>query len=215
MAKINKTNVRKKTTKNIEKERIIIVMKANINAKTNNPNFTRVFNLTGIDRKTLKRWWDKREEYASSSYKNSAEKLRSEKYTGKFPEMENDLDAWAQELREAGCCLSGFTLKVKALEILRKLGQFDGKFLATDGWLRGFLHRKNYTLRRIKTTGRDLPKDFLETINQFHQDCALNFINDDEFDPNTLVHMDETKIYIDKPSTYTYAKKVCLVIYTQ
>jgi hypothetical protein len=49
--------------------------------------------------------------------------------------MENDLDAWAQELREAGCCLSGFILKVKALEILRKLGQFDGKFLATDGWL--------------------------------------------------------------------------------
>ena len=89
--------------------------------------------------------------------------------------MENNLDAWAQELREAGCCLSGFTLKVKALEILRKLGQFDGKFLATDGWLRGFLHRKNYTLRRITTTGRDLPKDFLETINQFHQDCALNW----------------------------------------
>ena len=125
MAKINKTNVRKKTTKIIEKERIINVMKANINAKTNNPNFTRVFNLTGIDRKTLKRWWDKREEHASSSYKNSAEKLRSEKYTGKFPEMENDLDTWAQELREAGCCLSGFTLKVKALGILRKLGQFE------------------------------------------------------------------------------------------
>jgi hypothetical protein len=204
MAKINKTNIRKKTTKNIEKERIINVMKANINAKTNNPNFTRVFNLTGIDRKTLKRWWDKREEYASSRYKNSAEKLGSEKYTGKFLEMENDLDAWAQELREAGCCLSGFTLKVKALEILRKLGQFDGKFLATDGWLRGFLHRKNYTLRRITTTGRDLPKDFLETINQFHQDCALNFIDDDEFDPNTLVNMDETSIYIDKPSTYTF-----------
>ncbi len=75
--------------------------------------------------------------------------------------MENYLDAWAQELREAGCCLSGFTLKFKALEILRKLGQFDGKFLATDGWLRDFFHRKNYTLRRITTTGRDLPNDFL------------------------------------------------------
>ena len=115
MAKINKTNVRKKTTKNIEKERIIVIMKANINEKTNNPNFTRVFNLTGIDRKTLKRWWDKREEYASSRYKNSAEKLSSEKFKGKYPEMENNLDAWAQELREAGCCTSGFTLKVKAL----------------------------------------------------------------------------------------------------
>jgi hypothetical protein len=36
--------------------------------------------------------------------------------------MINNLDAWAQELREACYCLSWFTLKVKALEILRKLG---------------------------------------------------------------------------------------------
>jgi len=208
MAKINKTNVRKKTTKNIEKERIIVIMKANINEKTNNPNFTRVFNLTGIDRKTLKRWWDKREEYASSRHKKSAAKLSSEKFKGKYPEMENNLDAWAQELREAGCCLSGFTLKVKALGILRELGQFDGKFYASDGWLHGFLRRKNYTLRRITTTGRELPKDFLETINQFHQDCELNFIDDDEFDLDALLNMDETSIYLDKPSKYSFAKKV-------
>ena len=31
-------------------------MKANLNVKTNNPNFTKVNNLTGVDRKTLKRW---------------------------------------------------------------------------------------------------------------------------------------------------------------
>jgi len=91
MAKINKTNVRKKTTKNIEKERIIVIMKANINEKTNYPNFTRVFNLTGVDWKTLKRWWDKREEYASSRHKKSAAKLSSEKFKGKYPEMENKI----------------------------------------------------------------------------------------------------------------------------
>ena len=192
--------------KNIEKEQIIVIMKANINEKTNNPNFSKVCNLTGIDRKTLKRWGDKREEYASSRHKKSASKLSSEKFKGKYPEMENNLDA--QELRDAGCCLSGFTLKVKALEILRELGQFDGKFYASDGWLHGFLRRKNYKLRRITTTGRDLPKDFLETINQFHQDCALNFIDDDEFDLNALINMDETSIYLDKPSNYSFAKKV-------
>ena len=194
--------------KNIEKEQIIVIMKANINEKTNNPNFSKVCNLTGIDRKTLKRWWDKREEYASSRHKKSASKLSSEKFKGKYPEMENNLDAWAQELREAGCCLSGFTLKVKALGILRELGQFDGKFYASDGWLHRFLRRKNYKLRRITTTGRDLPKDFLETINQFLQDCALNFIDDDEFDLNALINMDETSIYLDKPSNYSFAKKV-------
>ena len=44
----------------------------------------------------------------------------------------------------------------------------------------------------------------METINEFHKECALNFIDDDEFDPNGLINMDETSIYIDKPSNYTY-----------
>ena len=36
-------------------------MKSNINPKTNNPNYSKVCNLTGVDRKTLARQWDKRE----------------------------------------------------------------------------------------------------------------------------------------------------------
>jgi Flp pilus assembly protein TadB len=50
--------------------------------------------------------------------------------------MENNLDLWAQELREAGCCLSGFPLKVKTLKILRELGQLTENFmLQTAGYL--------------------------------------------------------------------------------
>ena len=50
MEKINK-NVRKKTSNIIEKERIITIIKSNLNLKTKNPNFTKVKNLTGVDRK--------------------------------------------------------------------------------------------------------------------------------------------------------------------
>ena len=60
MAKIPKTNVRKKTTKNIDKQRVVEIMRANINPKTNNPNYSKVSNLTGYDRKTLASWWSKR-----------------------------------------------------------------------------------------------------------------------------------------------------------
>ena len=38
MSKSSKSNVRKKSTKNIEKQRTIEIMKANINPVTNNPN---------------------------------------------------------------------------------------------------------------------------------------------------------------------------------
>ena len=41
--------------------------------------------------------------------------------------------------------MSGFTLKVKALQILREFAQYNGTFSVTDGWLRGFLRRKNFT----------------------------------------------------------------------
>ena len=44
-----------------------------------------------------------------------------------------NLDACAQELRDSECGMSGFTKKVKALQILRELGQFDGKCYASDG----------------------------------------------------------------------------------
>ncbi len=49
-------------------------MRANINPKTNNPNYSKVSNLTGFDRKTLASWWGKREKIASSMNKNESRK---------------------------------------------------------------------------------------------------------------------------------------------
>ena len=143
MSKSSKSNVRKKSTKKLEKQRTIEIMKANINPVTNNPNYSKVKNLTGVDRKTLARWWKDREKFASSKIKHNRQKLESDKHKGKYPEMEDKLDELTKELREAGCCISGFTLKVKSIRILREKDKFDGMFCASDGWLQGFLRRKN------------------------------------------------------------------------
>ena len=109
MSKSSKSKVRKNSTKKLEKQRTIEIMKANINPVTNNPNYSKVKNLTGVDRKTLARWWKDREKIASSKNKHNRQKLESDKHTGKYPEMEDKLDEWTRELRVAGCCISGFT----------------------------------------------------------------------------------------------------------
>ena len=96
MAKLAKSNNRRKNTKIIDKQRIIEIMKSNINPKTNNPNYSKVCNLTGVDRKTLVRWWDKREKIASSLHKNNRNKLSSAKFKGMFPEMEDKLYEWTE-----------------------------------------------------------------------------------------------------------------------
>ena len=208
MAKLPKTDQRKKRTKLIDKLCAINLMKANMNSKTNNPNYSKVKSLIGVDRKTLASWWQKREEIEKQTLKRGGCNIKSPKFRGKYPEMEDILDEWAKGLRDAGCCVSGFYFKVKALQFFRENLNVIAEFTASDGWLRGFLFRKNYSLRRITTTGRDLPTNCLETINNFHKECAVYFIDDAEFDPNGLVKMDETSVYIDKPSNYTYAKKV-------
>jgi len=65
------------------------------------------------------------------------------------------------------------------------------------------LKRKNLVLRRITTTGRDLPTNTLETvktfINKYH---GLNSENPYRF----YINGDETAIYLDAPSNYTYAE---------
>ena len=53
----------------------------------------------------------------SAIHKNNRQHPPSAKFKGMHPEMEDALDEWTQELRAAGCCFSGFTLKVKALQI--------------------------------------------------------------------------------------------------
>jgi hypothetical protein len=118
LAKLAKSNNRRKNTKIIDKQSIIEIMKRN--PKTNNPNNSKVCNLTGVVSKTLARWWDKEEKIASSLHKNNRNKLSSAKFKGMFPEMEDKLDEWTEELRANGCCISGFTLKEKALQILRE-----------------------------------------------------------------------------------------------
>ena len=107
--------------------------------------------------------------------------------------MEDALDEWTQELREGGCCISGFTLKVKALRIQRETSQYNGTLSASDRWLRGFLRRKDYTLRRITTTGRNLPSDFLETIDQFHKDCSSS---SDDNEEEVFTIMGQVKVYV-------------------
>ena len=42
-----------------------------MNSKTNNPNYSKVKSLIGVDRKTLALWWQKREEIKKKHLKEA------------------------------------------------------------------------------------------------------------------------------------------------
>jgi hypothetical protein len=76
-------------------------------------------------------------------------------------------------------------------------------FKASDGWLLNFLKRNKWVLRRITTSGRDLPDNSIETILNFLVEMKQHFI-DGKIDFDSIINMDETSIYLDFPSNYTY-----------
>ena len=79
--------------------------------------------------------------------------------------MENELFAWIMERRAAGLCVStglcvSGMIRAEALRILP-----NGTFSASNGWLDRFMKRKRLTIRRITTSGRELPRDAPIHIN--------------------------------------------------
>ena len=79
-------------------------------------------------------------------------------------------------------------------------------FKACDGWFSNFLFRWNYVLRRISTTGRELPSDTYASCQSWVDDWQLIFKKIGQ-DLTKIYNMDETSIYLDFPSSYTYEKK--------
>ena len=132
----------------------------------------------GIDRKTLKNWWKNRDN-DKTRHKQKRFRVDNLVQKGQYSEMEQELNSWIENGRAKGACLSGFAIRVKALEIMREQCRRDNKplvFKASAGWLFNFLKRNKWVLRRITTSGRDLPDNSIETILNFLNQL-LNFLN--------------------------------------
>jgi hypothetical protein len=173
-----------------------------------NQNFSLCSRLFGIDRRIIKHWHDKKEELEKSKHK----RLRCKLYKNSkcyFPELETKLYTWAEETRSIGGCLSGVALIRKATEIYNEIysDAIEKKeFNGTSGWLKNFLKRHSLVRRRITTTGRELPTNTLAIIKDFFETCNRLRV-EPHFTRDCIINMDETSIYLDFPTSYTYAKK--------
>ena len=69
-------------------------------------------------------------------------------------------------------------------------------FKASVGWLLNLLKRNKWVLRRITTSGRDLPDNSIETILNFLVEMKQHFI-DGKIDFDSIINMNETSIFLD------------------
>ena len=109
--------------------------------------------------------------------------------------------------RELKACISGTAIKDQARLLYSSSGNTAEKeFKSSDGWLQNYLSRHNLKYRRVTTTGRELPSNTGPTLRNFFNDCN-NIFRKVYFNRDKIFNMDETSIYLDYPSNYTYDKR--------
>ena len=72
----------------------------------------------------------------------------------------------------------------------------SSRFQASNGWVAGFMKKHDLSLRAKTSLAQRLPKDLEEKIESFHK-FVVEKREEDEFDDNLIINMDETPVYFD------------------
>jgi hypothetical protein len=151
----------------------------------------------GLDRRVVRSWVRNQGTYQEQDHLHTRYRVTRADLS-QYPTMENELFAWIMDQRSLGLCVTTGMIRTQALRILN-----DINFSASNGWLSRFMKRKRLTIRRITTSGRELPRDAPIKINEYLGDCEPYMQMD--FDRDSLLNADETSIYIDPPTRQSVA----------
>ena len=143
--------------------------------------------ISGFDRRLIKKHLQNREDILGVKHARGTFKKPSTSDLSLCPTIENELFEWIVAQRSKGVCVSGDAIQREAVQVYNRVHpetlpeQFVSRcdrprssFSASSGWLSNFCKRKKLVLRRVSTTGRELPKDVLDVIYNFFKDVCIN-----------------------------------------
>ena len=145
---------------------------------------------THIHRQSLKKWLKSKVRLFEEFQKHVRVKMKSVVDRSECPAMECALKAWVIENRTNGVCIDGQVVTAKAAQIYNEIhpevvpegferlcSKARKQMKFSRGWFENFLKRHSFVLRRISSTGRDLPQDTLSRINSYYTEVIFLIIN--------------------------------------
>jgi len=150
-----------------------------------------------ISNKSVRDWVGKIEEIKEQLKKRNNRLSFRMRRRGFLTAIETGLFNWIKDERSKGACLSSKVIKIKAIELVNEIDA-TLNFKASNGWFERFLVRSGLCCRRVSSSGRDLPQNSQETIDQFIQNCKKF----NQLSNKVIYNMDEASIYLDSPGRF-------------
>jgi hypothetical protein len=133
---------------------------------------------TSIDIRTLGDWIKKGDQIIQSLNKRESRNLiDSAKYSCICEPMELELKEWINNQRAAGKCVSGTLIMQESVKVFNLIHSDPSRcpdplkrFSGSRGWFKNFCKRRGFVLRRVSSTGRDLPYNVVDVCNNFFRE---------------------------------------------
>ena len=163
--------------------------------------------VTKVKRQVISGWIKSKDLIIGQASKRNRTRLPNKIQKCISHETEKRVKDWIILNRKDGACIDGSSIKSKAKEFYLEqhpLGSPNRKnFNASCGWLSNFCRRHNFSVRRITTSGRDLPHDTLDRMACFYTNIATELLKFD-YAEAAILNMDESALYLDTPCNFFF-----------
>ena len=155
-----------------------------------------------VDRKRIREWREKKEsiEKTVKNKKSKGSQRKRCEGAGRKPfsdKLDESILEWNHERRSKGLRVSRKIIMKKATimyEDMLKEGESSSDFMASTGWLRGFMKRYGLSLRRKTSMAQEDPDQLIDKLVSFVLHVRRIAIKHAFFDAANIIAMDETPV---------------------
>lgn len=156
----------------------------------------------GISEVNVRRWLGNASKLAACS---SSRKAFTGPQRGRHAELEEDLARYVNEVRSRCVAVTVEMLQMKAREMAHERGISRTVFKASKGWVKRFINRAGFSLRRRTSVCQRLPADFEEKLMSC-QRYVIGLRRQHGYGLGQIGNADQTPMQFDMPLNYTVEK---------
>lgn len=156
----------------------------------------------GVSEKSVRYWRNQKSKLSSCSARKTSFRGRRAVH----PELEEKVADFVREYRARSLPVTTEVIRTKAIELAREAGLSREQFKGSIFWVRRFMRRKGFALRRRTSICQKLPEAYEEKLLDF-QRYVIRLRQQHGYMAGQIGNADETPVWFDMPSATTVAER--------